>query len=518
MLGVPHLYFGKRLSKARQKLGLQNQELVQQLNIDQTVYENFEKGIQLPTFSQMATLAHVLKVDMNELQEWVNTPARALPPEEKSVVLTSSPPTIHYLEKLDAAIEQFQVFYDFLPTKHAMKTALQKVRQEMETLTTLPFLPMNLFFLLDVLQREGSQLTYLRECKSSISEDETLADYLARQPHWGTFIFYQANQIFAQDKPFQSLEECIQNLSFDQLKKLVYIASSRGIYSNYGELHWLQQQIEFASMAALMARDLRAHTQSYLNPNHLSMAILLQNIGEYALYTILKPSLWNGSDQSQLGSTEFQRINYELHSVVGAVLAARWNFPEEVLEAILMHHHPALEEVNPLCATMKIFSFFADTGFGSFSLPAIEKLLNKTPQVRLPAKAVFDLLTKLQEKRAHCVEMSATVLEKNSEASGHYAQSISTKKGPVIDTKDFRYEPEYQKELLQECDILLKQFQANMTKRSPNESMSQYIERMLTLKGGIAYINHPKVDSLSMNFEIPIEEFLSFFRTPPSTP
>jgi putative nucleotidyltransferase with HDIG domain len=98
------------------------------------------------------------------------------------------------------------------------------------------------------------------------------------------------------------------------------------------------------------ARVLSARTG--LNPNTAFICGLLHDIGrvllatsypghhaEIAAYRASHDCLWNEAELEVIGLD---------HAAIGAALAARWNFPELIQQAVAGHHQPDAEGSSPL--------------------------------------------------------------------------------------------------------------------------------------------------------------------------
>lgn len=453
------------------------------LELSQQQYDAIEQGSDLPEKLVQVAISELLEADLAEIVKW------AVPDE--SINLASDKVTgvgmaSKYVSDFDEAVDKMKLLSQNWSWTYDAKigAAFDNLREDMLHYTSFPWLPENMVLLLEILFREGSNLHSLHEYKGLFAEGESFADYIARYPVLASFVFSAANTIYFHDTPCKGIEECCNKLSFDQFNGLLFMAlHEKGIYGHKTSLPYLQEQAEFSSLAALMVRQLKPHLQKYLNPDYLYMAAIMQNMGELALLSTLHSSnpMAEGNsinEKYRAFSTGhlLEHVIYELHPVVGAMIAEKQHYPEQVCEAILRHHERSTDEgsplkgMDPLIVTMKMIAWYTNTRFEYISPNDTKRILAEYPEVKIPHEEFSRVCLKMYEMRRNLVEVSSTVLEQASpdaiKAGNDSIQQLvqnAKNKGDgflvkMADRHDPRSTPEYQYALKLKADHLVSLF------------------------------------------------------------
>ncbi|MGR2663724.1 MULTISPECIES: HDOD domain-containing protein [Chromobacterium] len=159
-----------------------------------------------------------------------------------------------------------------------------------------------------------------------------------------------------------SLDDAIILLGFDNLRVLVIASgvtgATLGIQGFDMKAFW-QRSFAMANAAKRLARLAK------LDPQLGYTCGLLSNIGELVLYVAVPEQalqidriVAGGADRV---ATERMLLGMDL-TEVGAELARRWNFPDEIQEAIFNQHDLLNEEVSPFALLIGLASFMT-SGF-----------------------------------------------------------------------------------------------------------------------------------------------------------
>ncbi len=177
---------------------------------------------------------------------------------------------------------------------------------------------------------------------------------------------------FAGASPASDLQEAVTRLGFRQVYQLVAAVSGskmlgpsqKGYGIDAGEL-W-EHSVVSAVAAQLIARN------SGDDESLAFTATLLHDIGKIVLaealehiYTDLVES--SQSQQTPLIETEKRLLGVQ-HAEIGGRLLARWNFPENIVNAVWFHHHPSGAQDHQRLASQvylgNMVAYFMGYGFG----------------------------------------------------------------------------------------------------------------------------------------------------------
>lgn len=177
---------------------------------------------------------------------------------------------------------------------------------------------------------------------------------------------------FAGASPASDLQEAVTRLGFRQVYQLVAAVSGskmlgpsqKGYGIDAGEL-W-EHSVVSAVAAQLIARN------SGDDESLAFTATLLHDIGKIVLaealehiYTDLVEN--SQSQQTPLIETEKRLLGVQ-HAEIGGRLLARWNFPENIVNAVWFHHEPSGAQAHQRLAAQvylgNMVAYFMGYGFG----------------------------------------------------------------------------------------------------------------------------------------------------------
>lgn len=149
-----------------------------------------------------------------------------------------------------------------------------------------------------------------------------------------------------------TVTDAVVFMGFKTIRSIVIAASVSDILNQeiagyaleYGEL-WKHSQCT-AMAARLIARKVKFPTLDLAYT-----AGLLHDIGKVILNRTMKDAYFEVVEKVSEGEIPFNQVEDEIlgfnHAVVGAKVAAKWNLPDQLVEAIAMHHDPDNATVNP---------------------------------------------------------------------------------------------------------------------------------------------------------------------------
>ncbi len=194
-----------------------------------------------------------------------------------------------------------------------------------------------------VLKLTEDPSTTVTELSEAISRDHALAAKVLRMANSAYYGY--ARRIY-------TIGDAVIILGFGTVRNLVMAASIYHVMDRElpgyvlarGEL-WKQSIV-----CALMARKL-ARRCSYDNPEKAFVAGLMHDIGKIILNTYLSEAFAVILDKVNKEKVPFMTAEEEVlgfnHAVVGGKVAEKWNLPEELVEAISLHHNPGGARISP---------------------------------------------------------------------------------------------------------------------------------------------------------------------------
>lgn len=149
-----------------------------------------------------------------------------------------------------------------------------------------------------------------------------------------------------------TVTDAVVFMGFKTIRSIVIAASVSDILNQeiagyaleHGEL-WKHSQCT-AMAARLIARKVKFPTLDLAYT-----AGLLHDIGKVILNRTMKEAYFEVVEKVSEGEIPFNQVEDEIlgfnHAVVGAKVAAKWNLPDQLVEAIALHHDPDHATVNP---------------------------------------------------------------------------------------------------------------------------------------------------------------------------
>ncbi|MBF0103924.1 MAG: helix-turn-helix transcriptional regulator [Deltaproteobacteria bacterium] len=533
---LKYLHFGSRLMRVREKKGIRSGDLAEALGMSRRDYMRYECGELIPEKVAMISLAKILEIPLEKLLQW-----RAYAMHQAGKKFEDKPAedgALKYAADWELAVEKLKKAYDErFTTKLDPKivTALANMHKSVSRLYRLPIMPMPLFMILSTLAEYKGKDGYLYEIQDYVVDGESFAGYVARDPYFGPFITYAANTIFFYDAPSLNILDCFNRLTIEQFKTLLLVASHPcGIYNYSEDLVFLQQFNEFSSLAGLMTQRLKPYLPDTVNFDHLYTCVLAQSASVQAFCSMLSPSLleenvdFKDESFSDLLLSINDMMHYHLHPVVSGMIAANWNCPDAVVRCLIDHHEPLLDEkyqprrkeITPLNATLKLVNYFVDCDFPVMKIDAIEEMLQQYPQIPMRPESLFKVVNELNRLREHLVEISSNMIEKRSQqVSTITSRRIKTFRdnhrihglGSVMLVKqpkrsEFRFDPEYQHALINECYQMFVSFITEMLMKRRKESLDDYEKRMGNIQVAYQRISDNNLDSLADKFDLSADE------------
>ena len=152
-----------------------------------------------------------------------------------------------------------------------------------------------------------------------------------------------------------SIHDAIMVLGLSAVRSLVLAAAvvtalPAGHCPGFDERRFWHHVIGTAAAAEAMGKALRR------SPGHLFLAGLIHDIGRLALVTLYPADYAEvlrraGERDAQLIDVELEIFGFD-HAEAGAALARRWNFPDEIADALACHHAPERSQPGGLAGVL----------------------------------------------------------------------------------------------------------------------------------------------------------------------
>lgn len=190
----------------------------------------------------------------------------------------------------------------------------------------------------------ATKVLQLMEDESSTAED--LARVVASDPAVAARVLKISNSSFyGAQRQIQTLPHAIMMLGFVTLKSVVVAASVKQVYQPYGLTEKLLWEHSFgAGLAArLIAKELRR-----VNPDEAFLGGLFHDIGKQIMNFLDKDKFQEVMQLSYNEGISFEQAERILfpytHEEAGALVIRKWNFPEQLMKAVLLHHTLEFDE------------------------------------------------------------------------------------------------------------------------------------------------------------------------------
>ncbi|ROQ93373.1 HDOD domain-containing protein [Desulfosoma caldarium] len=179
---------------------------------------------------------------------------------------------------------------------------------------------------------------------------EDLQRILAKDPALAARVLKLANSSFyARSRTIATLRDAVVVVGLKTVRALILASVTRDLFDPFGlteKLLW-----EHAVGCALAARTL-AVTLRFSKQEECFLAGLLHDVGKMILLTHrsepMRRIIEEVYNNPSLSFVDEERETFGFdHSQVGHLLAAKWRFPEEIIEAIACHHRPASAKIVP---------------------------------------------------------------------------------------------------------------------------------------------------------------------------
>lgn len=226
-------------------------------------------------------------------------------------------------------------------------------------------------------------------------------------------------------RKISNLQEAIAKLGFKAIKSLVFLSISKGVLRREVEGYSLgKDDLWMNSITCAVYSKKIAELSGYFDPDTAFTAGLLKDMGKLIINQYIKKSYDEIVDFVHEKNVPFYKAEENLlgysHAEIGAKVAEKWNFPEELVSSIRYHHQPTeykgnIDNVRKLIYIVHLADVMTTmTGVGMGSDGMMYKTDMKTFDV-LPFKTnirgVEELFSELIDLAPEIEEMAGLVNE-----------------------------------------------------------------------------------------------------------
>lgn len=165
---------------------------------------------------------------------------------------------------------------------------------------------------------------------------------------------------FGLPRKVSSLDEALVLVGQDVLKEIIVASSSARFYKGkVGDGYQLEQgDLWRHSVAvAILAKSISRHFKG-MDPGTAFTAGLLHDIGKRFLSSFVASDFKRIMDRTYNDGIPFIEAEREIlgmdHAELGGLILQRWEFPEEMIQAVKSHHDPQAITLAPLTALVAI--------------------------------------------------------------------------------------------------------------------------------------------------------------------
>lgn len=166
---------------------------------------------------------------------------------------------------------------------------------------------------------------------------------------------------FGLSRKVSSLDDALVLLGQDALKDIIIASSSARFYKGNagGEGYQLEQGDlwKHSVATAIMAKSISRHFMG-VDPGTAFTVGLLHDIGKRFLSSFVASDFKKIMDRTYIDGLSFMAAEHEIlgmnHAELGSMIMQKWDFPEEMVQAVKSHHDPQALSKDPLTAMIAL--------------------------------------------------------------------------------------------------------------------------------------------------------------------
>lgn len=208
------------------------------------------------------------------------------------------------------------------------QVSIESLEHILDSIQKLPSMPSVVMEILDSFSNENLNINALA---IKVSSDQAIAARVLRVAN---------SSFFGLSRQVGSISEAISILGFNNLRGLVTAASIINVFP-HNENGLDLQEFWHHGIAAAVCSKLLAK-QVGVNPETAFTAGLLHDIGKLVIsvyFPMTFARISHGHSRSTMQSLQAESCALGLdHAAISGEVAKRWNFPDEIRDAVMLHH------------------------------------------------------------------------------------------------------------------------------------------------------------------------------------
>lgn len=214
-----------------------------------------------------------------------------------------------------------------------------------EAVNDIPALPQ---VAVRVMELTGHPDSTAQDISNELMNDQAIT---ARVLRWANSAFYGF------PRRIGTVTDAIVLLGFRTIRSIVLAAAVNDVLDREIEGYALEQgELWRHSQCSAMAARLLGRKAKYAHLDLAYTAALLHDIGKVILNRFMKEAYHDvvglvNSENISFMDAENRVLGFN-HALIGSRIAAKWNLPQELVEAIAFHHSPEAATVNPHLAAL----------------------------------------------------------------------------------------------------------------------------------------------------------------------
>lgn len=179
-------------------------------------------------------------------------------------------------------------------------------------------------------------------------------------------------------KKITSINQSVVYLGFNTIKNMALSIAAIGILPKRNEAGFdVQQYLLHSLTTAAIAKKL-AERFDDIDPMDSYIAGLLHDFGKVVFAQFMPEEFKTALEESRQNTIPLNRVLHHAigadHTVVGSMLAEKWQFPPHLVAAIRHHHSPLLNDCNLMACLFAANEISKKKEFGFSGNPCVEEL------------------------------------------------------------------------------------------------------------------------------------------------
>ena len=165
---------------------------------------------------------------------------------------------------------------------------------------------------------------------------------------------------FALPRKVSSLDEALVLIGQDTLREIITASSSARFYKGKaGEGYQLEQGDlwKHSVATAILAKSISRHFNG-VPPGTAFTTGLLHDIGKRFISSFVASDFQKIMDRTYIDGLSFMEAEHEIlgmdHAELGSLILRKWDFPEDMILAVKLHHDPQALSKDPLTSLVAI--------------------------------------------------------------------------------------------------------------------------------------------------------------------